>query len=268
MHVEKTRHMSLMAELHGALSRKQFRVYYMPIVGMATRTMVGFEALLRWHHPERGVISPELFIPLAEETGLIGRLGRWVLLEASRQMVEWQRRYELDPPLSLSVNLSAKQFADMDLDDQVESILEDTRLEPSLLHLELPQRALLEQREAVTETVRRLKTIGVRFSLDNFGVGASSLTELRAVPYDRLKIDRSLIAKMDSDEASRELVKALIGFAHDLSMEVVAEGVATPGHAAHLSKLWCEYAEGYLFGKPLEGDAAGALIASYPRWFS
>ena len=268
MHVQKTRHMSLMTELHSALQRNQFRVFYMPIVGMATRTMTGFEALCRWEHPERDIISPELFVPVAEETGLIVRLGRWVLLEACRQMVHWAKRYDLDPPLTLSVNLSSKQFAEFDLDEQVEDILEDTGFEPHLLNLEITERAPLEHGDAVAETMRRLKKRGVRFSLDNFGVGASSLTMLRQHPYDRVKIDRSLVKELMIDESKRDMVQAIISMAHTLSMEVVGEGVETPAQAAQLSKDWCEYAQGYLFGKPMPADAAGALIASYPRWFS
>lgn len=268
MQVEKTRHMSLMAELHNALQRNQFRVHYMPTVSLATRTVSGFEALVRWYHPERGVISPDLFIPIAEETGLIVRLGRWVLLKACRQMVDWQSRYNLDPPLSLSVNLSAKQFAEYDLDDQVENILEDTGFEPELLTLELGERAVIEHGDAVGDAVRRLRKNGTKFSLDNFGIGHSSFTNLHLLPYDRLKIDRSLVSKMSDTGKGRDVVQAIIGLAHNLSMEVVGEGVETPGQASQLSKLWCEFAQGYLFGKPMDADAAGALIASYPRWWS
>ena len=267
MHVHRARHMSLMAELHNAVQHGQFRVYYMPIVSLATRTMVGFEALARWEHPERGVISPALFIPLAEETRLIIRLGRWVMLEASRQMAEWQTRYPLDPPLWLSVNTSPVQFADFDLDDQVKGILEDTGLDPTLLALDIPEGAVQQYREGVTEVCRRLRRMGVKVSLDNFGVGASSLSTLHDVGFDRLKIDRSLIASMASGARDREMVQAIINLAHGLSLEVVGEGVEAPGQAAQLSKLWCEYAQGYLFGKPLDADAAGALIASYPTWW-
>lgn len=268
MQVQKTRHMSLMAELHNALSKNQLRVHYLPVVSLATRTLSGFEALARWDHPERGLISPELFIPIADETGLIMRLGRWVLLESCRQMVEWQKRYALDPPLSLSVNLSPKQFADFDLDEQVVDIVEDTGFESALLTLELREGTLMEGREAVVESVRRLKNLGIRFSLDNFGTGSSSITSVQELPFDRLKIDRSLVAKLDGEPRHRALVQAIVGLAHELSLEVIAEGVETPHQAAQLSKLLCEYAQGYLFSKPLDGDAAGALIASYPRWWS
>ena len=268
MQVQKTRHMSLMAELHNALSKNQLRLHYLPVVSLATRTLSGFEALARWHHPERGVISPELFIPIADETGLIMRLGRWVLLEACRQMMEWQKRYALDPSLTLSVNLSPKQFADFDLDEQVVDIVEDTGFEPHLLTLELREGTLMEGKEAVVESVRRLKNLGIRFSLDNFGVGSSSITSVQELPYDRLKIDRSLIGRLGDEARARALIQAIIGLAHDLSLEVIAEGVETPRQAAQLSKLLCEYAQGYLFSKPVDADAAGALIASYPRWWS
>jgi diguanylate cyclase (GGDEF)-like protein len=268
MQVQKTRHMSLMAELHNALSKNQLRVHYLPVVSLATRTLSGFEALARWDHPERGIISPELFIPIADETGLIMRLGRWVLLEACRQMTEWQKRYTLDPPLSLSVNLSPKQFADFDLDEQVVDIVEDTGFEPALLTLELREGTLLEGREAVVESVRRLKNLGIRFSLDNFGTGNSSITSVQELPYDRLKIDRSLVARLEGDSSQRSLIRAIVGLAHDLSLEVIAEGVETPRQAAQLSKLLCEYAQGYLFSKPVDADGAGAMIASYPRWWS
>jgi EAL domain-containing protein (putative c-di-GMP-specific phosphodiesterase class I) len=183
-------------------------------------------------------------------------------------MMEWQTRYQLDPPLSLSVNLSSKQFAEYDLDDQVEHILEDTQFDPDLLTLELGETAALEHRDAVGDAIRRLRNLGVKFSLDNFGVGPSSFTNLHLMPYDRLKIDRSLISNMSDTGRGRDIVQAIIGLAHNLSMEVVAEGVETPGQAAQLSKLWCEYSQGYLFGKPVDADATGALIASYPRWWS
>ncbi|MEM9693078.1 MAG: EAL domain-containing protein [Myxococcota bacterium] len=269
LRVERTRQASLTTELHHAISSNQFRVYYLPIVSLATRTLVGFEALVRWQHPERGLISPDLFIPVANETGLIVRLGRWVLLEACRQMVEWHRRYPTDPPLSLSVNVADRQFADFDFDEQTVGIMEDTAFSPEHLTLELAETAVHANPEPVQQAVRRLKRLGVRFSLDNFGVGISSIAALQALPYDRIKIDRTLTSKLqDSDSRARELVQAIVSLTHDLRMEVVAEGVETAGQAAQLSKLWCEYAEGYLFGKPMAADGAGGLIASYPRWWS
>jgi PAS domain S-box-containing protein len=268
MQLEKSRHMSLMAELHGALQRNELRVHYLPIVNLATRTLSGFEALARWQHPERGIISPDLFIPIAEETGLIMRLGRWMLLAACRQLVEWQRRYELDPPLFMTVNVSGRQFADFDFDEQVDGILHDTDLDPKLLVLEIGERALIDHREAVTEGVRRLGKHGIKLCLDNFGSGVSSFSQLGQLPYNRLSIDRTLVQRIQQGGRERDAVKAIVAMAHGMSMEVVAEGVESPGHAAQLSELRCEYASGYLYGKPMDADAAGGLIASYPRWWS
>jgi diguanylate cyclase (GGDEF)-like protein/PAS domain S-box-containing protein len=270
MQVQKTRHMSLMAELHNALQRGEFRVHYLPIVDLATRTVSGFEALARWEHPERGLISPELFIPIAEETGLIVQLGRWVMLQACNQMAEWIRRYPMDPPLSVHVNISGKQFADYDLHDQVDNILEDTGLEPNQLVVEVTERSMLEFRDAVTDTLARLRRSGVRTAMDNFGTGASSFSYLHQAAYDLLKIDRSLVGIIISNNSgvARDVLRALVEMAHNLRMQVIAEGIETPGQAAQMSKLWCEYAQGYLFSKPIDADAAGALIASYPRWWA
>jgi diguanylate cyclase (GGDEF)-like protein/PAS domain S-box-containing protein len=267
MHVQRTRHMSLMAELHNALQRGQFRVFYLPIIGLATRTVSGFEALARWEHPKRGIIDPALFIHIAEETGLITQLGRWVLLQACKQMAEWNQRYPMDPPLLVSVNLSARQFAEYDLHDQVEGILEDTGLEPTQLILEVDERALMEHREAVGEALTRLRKRGVKTALDNFGSGASSFSLLRELPHDLLKIDRKLIAELDKGARDRDVVRAVTELAHNLSMQVVAEGVEKPGQAVQLNKLMVEYAQGYLFSKPMDADAAGGLIASYPKWW-
>lgn len=271
MQVQKTRHMTLLAELHNALAKEQLKVFYLPMVNMATRTLSGFEALARWEHPQRGLISPELFIPIAEEAGLIRQLGRWVLREASEAMVQWHQRYPMDPALSLSVNISPKQFADFDFDEQVVEILDETGLDAKRLVLELPENVMVEHRQAVKASIERLRKLGVRFSLDNYGVGPTSLGSLTQLPYAAIKIHRSLVRHLGAvDEGGREkeLVAALVGAAHELSMEVVAEGVERPGQAAQLSKLWCEYAQGYLFGRPLDADATASFIASYPRWWS
>jgi len=267
MHVEKTRHLSLLAELHNALQRGQFRVYYLPIIGLATRTVSGFEALVRWQHPDRGIISPDLFIPVAEDTGLIVPLGEWIMREACRQMADWHARYQMDPPLTLSVNVAAKQFAEYDLHELVQEIIKETGFDGHQLTLEVCERAVVECGDAVAESLRRLGKLGVSASLDNFGVGASSFAYLHQMPYSRLKIDRSLVQEMATGGRGRELVQAIVNLAHNLSMEVIAEGVETPGQAAQLSKMWCEYAQGYLFGKPMDSDEAGAFIASYPRWW-
>jgi EAL domain-containing protein (putative c-di-GMP-specific phosphodiesterase class I) len=173
----------------------------------------------------------------------------------------------MDPPLLVSVNLSARQFAEYDLHDQVEGILEDTGLEPTQLILEVDERALMEHREAVGEALTRLRKRGVKTALDNFGSGASSFSLLRELPHDLLKIDRKLIAELDKGARDRDVVRAVTELAHNLSMQVVAEGVEKPGQAVQLNKLMVEYAQGYLFSKPMDADAAGGLIASYPKWW-
>ena len=255
MRVDKTRHMSLMAELHHALGRGQLRVHYLPVISLPTRTISGFEALVRWQHPQRGLIFPDLFIPLAVETGMIVQLGRWVLLQACQQMVEWSTRYPMDPPLVMHVNLSGRQFADRDVHSQLATILEDTRLAGGQLILDLSQQAMLEHRDSVDEALPRFKRLGVKIAVDNFGVGVASFSMLHQVPCELLKIDRALVAQVSDGGRSRDVVQAAIDLAHNLSMGVVAVGVETPQQAAQLSKLCCEYAAGYLFGEPKIGRA-------------
>ncbi|MEM1030211.1 MAG: EAL domain-containing protein [Myxococcota bacterium] len=274
MQVHKTRQLTLLAELHQALSEEQLSVHYLPIVNMATRTLSGFEALARWEHPRRGLISPALFIPVAEEAGLIRQLGRWVLREATRAMSEWQKRYGLDPPLTLSVNVSPHQFGDYDFDEQVVEILDDTGFDVRCLVVELPETVLAEHGPAVRTSVERLRSLGVRLSLDNFGAGPTSFSSLTQLPYAAVKIHRDLVQRLGAGEergdetSERRFVAALVSAAHELAMEVVAEGVERPGQATQLSKLWCEYAQGYLFGRPRDADGTASLLASYPRWWS
>ncbi|MBW2459200.1 MAG: EAL domain-containing protein [Deltaproteobacteria bacterium] len=268
LRVDKTRHMSLMAELHHALGRGQLRVHYLPVIALPTRTLSGFEALVRWQHPKRGLISPELFIPLAVETGMIVQLGRWVLLQACQQMADWSIRYPMDPPLVVHVNLAGRQFEDGDVHAQLATILEDTRLDGRQLVLDLSEPTVVEYRDAVDVAVPRFKKMGVKVAADRFGEGAASFTQLHQIPYDQLKVHRSLVAQVGEGGRARDVVQAAVDLAHNLSMEVVAVGVETPAQAAQMGRLNCEYAEGYLFGEPVDGDAAGALIASYPKWWA
>ncbi len=268
LRVDKTRHMSLMAELHHALGRGQLRVHYLPVIALPTRTLSGFEALVRWQHPKRGLISPELFIPLAIETGMIVQLGRWVLLQACQQMADWNARYPMDPPLVVHVNLAGRQFEDGDIHAQLATILEDTRLSGQQLVLDLSEPTVVEYRDAVDQALPHFKEMGVKIAADGFGQGAASFTQLHQIPYDHLKIHRSLVAQVEEGGRARDVVQAAVDLAHNLSMDVVAVGVETPAQAAQMSRLNCEYAEGHLFGEPVDGDAAGALIASYPKWWA
>ncbi len=266
MRVEDTRYLSLVGELHGALQEDQLRVHYQPIVSLATRTLAGFEALVRWQHPTRGVISPAEFIPLAEETGLIIPMGRWIMKQSCLQMAHWHTACPTDPPLYISVNLSPKQFADEELQKHVEEVLRETGLDAHQLKLEITESAVLENQEAAAKVLSALKTGGVKVSLDDFGTGYSSFSHLYQLPYDTLKIDRSFVARIGEGGENSEIIHAIIVLAHNLRMEVVAEGVETAAQAAQLRNMWCEYAQGYYFAKPMDANAAGTLLASRPQW--
>ncbi len=262
MRVEDTRFMSTVAALHGALKADQFRLHYQPIVELGTRGLVGFEALLRWARPDEGLIPPDQFIPIAEETGLIVQIGEWVLREATRQMAHWNRTLCIGEPLHVAVNLSAKQLAEEDLAQQVESALTDSGLAAAQLKLEVTETAVLENRDAAVEIIGRLKQKGVRISLDDFGTGYSSFSYLYLLPYDTLKIDRSFVSQIGESGQSSEIVHAIIVLAHNLRMDVVAEGVETAAQAAQLNTMWCEFAQGYYFAKPVDAETATSFIAA------
>jgi EAL domain-containing protein (putative c-di-GMP-specific phosphodiesterase class I) len=265
MRIEDTRYMALVSALHSALQGGQLRVYYQPIVSLATRSLAGFEALVRWQHPERGLVLPAEFISVAEDTGLIGPLDRWVMREACQQMANWHGRFGMDPPLHVSVNMSAIHFGDQ-LEEHIQTVLQDTGLDPQQLKLEVTESAVLESPETATERIQRLKRMGIKLSLDDFGTGYASFSHLCQLPYDTLKIDQSFVARIGDDGENTEIINAIIVLGHNLRMDVVAEGVETPKQAAQLKTMWCEYAQGFFFSRPLDADAAGALIASYPQW--
>ncbi|MCL4395317.1 MAG: EAL domain-containing protein [Chloroflexi bacterium] len=240
------------------IERGQLRVHYQPIVAMKSRRIVGFEALVRWQHPRRGLVSPDDFIPLAEETGLIIPLGRWVLREACQQMRAWQTQYPADR-LTVSVNLSAKQFAQPDLVAEIEATLAETALPGHNLRLEVTESSILEDTDGVARLLRRLRTLGVGVHIDDFGTGYSSLSRLQRLPIDTLKIDRMFMRKTDGRIAG--MVPAIAALAHDLGMAVIVEGIETQEQVTFLSKLGCEYGQGYYFSWPVECEAATALLA-------
>jgi len=227
---------------------------------------VGFEALIRWQHPQRGLVLPLEFIPVAEETGLIVPIGAWTLRAACAQLYAWQRQFPAHRPLSVSVNLSVKQFMQTDLVEHVEHVLQETGLEAHSLKLEITESVLMEHTTSVTTMLTRLHALGVQLSLDDFGTGYSSLGYLHRFPIQILKIDRSFVSGMNADSKNAEIVRTIIALARNLGMEVVAEGVETAERLAALRALQCDYAQGYWFAKPLDVQAATALLIAMPRW--
>src|SRR5918997_1226210 len=265
MEHETTERLRLENDLRRGLQRAEFRVHYQPVVHLETRRIVGMEALVRWEHPERGVILPDDFVPLAEEIGLIIPLGRWVLREACRQAHRWQKRYPAEPPLSMGVNLSTRQLGDSDLVEDVEGLLRETGLDPECLILEITEGAVVGAEEHRIETLRRLHAMGVRFALDDFGTGYSSLSYLKRLPVSLLKIDRSFVERIGQDAEDEVLVTGMVYVASALGLSVVAEGVETPEQLAQVKSLGCELGQGHYFSEPVSSEAAGELLATYER---
>jgi diguanylate cyclase (GGDEF)-like protein/PAS domain S-box-containing protein len=247
-------------DLRRAIERGELKVHYQTKVLVSTGEIVGTEALVRWEHPERGLLPPAAFIPIAEETGLVVPLGRWVLKEACRQTKEWQELYHGDPPLVVCANVSGKQLRHPELVKDVERVLQETGLEPGKLDLEITESVLVEDELSNLTTLRELKRLGVNLILDDFGTGYSSLSYLKRLPVDFLKVDRSFVERLGKDSKDEGIVSAVIDMAHVLGMEVVAEGVENSEQAACLWKLGCRFAQGYLYSKPLPAEGIGALL--------
>ena len=256
-------------DLRWAVERQEFVVFYQPLVDLHSGQLVGFEALVRWQHPQRGLVSPLEFIPTAEETGLIVPIGAWVLRAACEQMYLWQQQFPTPRPLAVSVNLSCKQFVQADLVEHVEHVLRDTGLEPHSLKLEITESVLMEQTSSITTMLGRLHALGVQLSLDDFGTGYSSLSYLHRFPLDTLKIDRSFISGISDGEQSgdgSEIARTILPMAKNLNLDVVAEGVETGEQLALLKKLLCKYGQGYYFSKPLSAEETEQLLIEQPTW--
>jgi diguanylate cyclase (GGDEF)-like protein len=247
-------------DLRGALERDELRLHYQPLVDLGTDRIIGFEALVRWQHPVRGLVPPLAFIPLAEETGLIVPLGRWVLETACRQATAWRDQRPAGEALLMSVNLSARQFGQSDLVEQVAEIVAETGMDPSILELEITESVVMDQSEAGIRTLRRLRDLGVRLVLDDFGTGYSSLGYLKHLPLDTIKIDQLFVAGL-ADGADRSIVEAVIALAHGLGISVVAEGIETERQFATLRSMGCDIGQGYLFARPLPADDATRLLS-------
>lgn len=253
-------------EINFPLMASHFCVYYQPIVALDTGRIAGFEALVRWQHPERGLISPGEFIPVAEETGMIIPLGAWVLREACCQLRQWQEKFPGAAQLTMSVNLSGKQISQPDLLPQIDAILQQTGIDAGCLKLEITESVLMENAAVATALLQELRTRNIGLCIDDFGTGYSSLSYLHRFPINTLKIDRSFVIGMTGDDENSEIVRAIMMLAHNLGMYVVAEGVETEKHLVQLWALQCEYGQGYFFSRALDSKAAEALMATVPQW--
>jgi diguanylate cyclase (GGDEF)-like protein/PAS domain S-box-containing protein len=254
-------------DLRQAIETRAFEVYYQPIISFDTGLIAGFEALLRWRHPVRGLVSPAEFIPIAEDTGMILDIGRFALAESCRQMAAWQVRFGSAAPHVMCANISSRQFADGDLVGEIAAVLEQTGLAPSKLKLEITESAFISDVPGAHGIVRRAQAMGIEWSLDDFGTGYSSLSYLHQLRVDTVKVDRSFVSLLGTEGAGSEMVRAIVALAHNLGMDVVAEGVETAEQFAQLQDLGCEYAQGFYFSKPVDSAAADRLIASQP-WCS
>jgi diguanylate cyclase (GGDEF)-like protein/PAS domain S-box-containing protein len=253
--------LELETDLRRAVTRNEFRVYYQPIVRLADGHVGELEALVRWEHPRRGLVPPAEFIPLAEETGLILPIGRFVLEQACRQLREWQTAFGNAAPLVLSVNLSARQFQNPDLEQEILQALRATGLSPASLKLEITESVMMQDAEATIRLVRKLKRIGIHLAIDDFGTGYSSLTYLQQFPIDILKIDRSFIDRIGKDLGTIAIIRAIITLARSLNLRVTAEGIETAAQLVELRALGCEQGQGYYFSPPLTADATQQLLA-------
>ncbi|MBI5519961.1 MAG: EAL domain-containing protein [Desulfovibrio sp.] len=254
--------LTLEQELRQALEQDQFLVYYQPIWDLSSTRLVGFEALVRWQHPERGMVGPGSFISLAEETGIILDLGRLVLTRACADLAQWRERDPAARKLFVAVNLSNKQFSQHTLVEQVAEILRRTRLPADRLKLEITESNIMVNAESALVMLKRLKALGVMISIDDFGTGYSSLSYLQRFPVDTLKVDRSFVGRLGLDPENQEIVRAIVALAHSLGLDVVAEGVEESGQASLLKDLGCECVQGFYFSRPLDGDRAREAIGA------
>lgn len=261
MHENILKTLQLETALRYAIERNEFFVVYQPIISLETSGLTGFEALIRWKHPERGIVSPLEFISIAEDSGFIIKLGKWILDQACRQVKKWQTELNIAEKLTISVNVSSKQLIDENFVEDVLQVLKDARLAPTQLKLEITESVVMESIETTKNILEKLREAGIRLSIDDFGTGYSSLSYLHRLPINTLKIDRSFINNMENGNENTEIVRTIIMLAKSLGMSVTAEGIETAEQFSQLRALGCDYGQGYFFAKPLETESAGEMIS-------
>jgi diguanylate cyclase (GGDEF)-like protein/PAS domain S-box-containing protein len=266
MHDRAVALLELETDLRRAIERAEFEIYYQPIVSLDSGRISAFEALLRWRHPRRGLLHPNSFVPVAEDTGLIVPIGWWVLREACGQLADWQALPAGGEHLAVTVNLSSKQFMQADLVERIQDILSQTGVRPDSLRLEITESTIMGQAEDAIAKLLALRDFGVKLYIDDFGTGYSSLSYLHRLPVDALKIDRSFISEMDGGGERSEIVGTIVTLARTLRMDVAAEGIETAEQVSRLRALSCHYGQGYFFSKPLAGAAASGLIQGGVNW--
>ncbi len=260
MRARAVRRLETERELRHALDREELELHYQPVIALGSGEIVGLEALVRWNHPERGLLDPGQFVPIAEDSGLIESIGRWVQETACRQALGWHDLRPDERPLDVAVNLSARQVAHRDLAGAVREILARTGLDPVNLRLEVTESVLVEESASATATLEALSEIGVRLVLDDFGTGYSSLAYLNRFPFDALKIDRSFVEGLGVEQERTAIVEAVIGMARALSLDAIAEGVENEAQLSELRRLGCDYAQGHLFSRPLAPQKVTSLL--------
>ncbi|MFN6481627.1 MULTISPECIES: EAL domain-containing protein [unclassified Nostoc] len=266
MHQEAIQLLELENDLRRAVERREFLVYYQPIISLTTGRISGFEALVRWLHPIRGLVSPTEFIPVAEEIGLINAINTWVLQSACHQLSIWQHHPVTPEPLTMSVNLSARLFLQQNFVEQIDRIIYETKINPAYLELEITESVIMENSDAIKIILQQLKQRQIKLIMDDFGTGYSSLSYLHSFPFNALKIDQSFVKRMQDNKENMGLVPAMIGIANSMGMNAIAEGVETQEQLAQLRSLNCNFAQGYLFSQPIEQELVVKFLATAPQW--
>jgi diguanylate cyclase (GGDEF)-like protein len=266
MHEQAAAAQQIETELRAALAAGELRTYFQPIVSLKTGRITGFEALVRWIHPKRGFVSPAAFIPVAVSSGLIVPLDQWMMREAARQVHEWNTRLQLDPPLTISVNVSGRRLGQKELIDDVATTLRETGISTRSLRLEITEGEMMQHPDEVLAILTELKKMDITLLVDDFGTGYSSLSYLHSFPIDIVKIDQSFVRRMHESAKDEEIVRAVINLSATLGLRVVAEGIETAEHLARLRELGCDYGQGYHFSKPVDAAAIETLLAANKVW--